>query len=237
MTNPDQLVYPGARSVSFFFHRQIWHLLSLLILTPLAWWLAAPQLGRGAWLGIPAANWFWASVILSIVHQEVVWIVFRLQLGWATLTRLFGKADLFIWGLIFMPLFASRVVTVVGLARSTGDTLALARPLAVGLVAILIIPALYTLWSVLRYFGLTRAMVGDHFRLRYRQMPLENRGVFRYSDNAMYAYGFLILWAIALFNLSLPALVAAVFQHLYIWVHYYCTEKPDMDMIYRNPTI
>ena len=79
-------------------------------------------------------------------------------------------------------------------------------------------------------------MVGDHFRLRYRQMPLENRGIFKYTKNAMYTYGFVILWAIALFNLSLPALIAAGFQHLYIWVHFYCTEKPDMDIIYNNPT-
>ena len=31
---------------------------------------------------------------------------------------------------------------------------------------------------------------------------------------------------------SLAALAAALFQHAYIWVHYYCTEAPDMDLIY-----
>jgi len=28
------------------------------------------------------------------------------------------------------------------------------------------------------------------------------------------------------------ALLLAGFNHLYIWVHYYCTEKPDMERIY-----
>ena len=28
------------------------------------------------------------------------------------------------------------------------------------------------------------------------------------------------------------ALAVALFQHAYIWVHYYCTEKPDMRRIY-----
>lgn len=232
MTEPEKLWYPQARSTSFFFHRQAWHLLALLILVPAAWLLAYPHLGEGSFLVVTATWWFWASVIVSIVHQVVVWIVFRLQLGWATLTRLFGKADLLIWGLIFLPLFAGRVVTLVGLARATQDTLALTRSLAVGMAVLLLIPAIYTLWSVLRYFGLTRAMVGDHFRVRYRQMPLETRGIFRYSDNAMYAFGFLVLWSIALFNRSLPALIMAGFQHIYIWVHYYCTEKPDMEIIY-----
>ena len=173
-------------------------------------------------------------MLLSIVHQLVVWIVFRLQLGWAALTRIFGKADLLIWGLIFLPLFTGRVITLVGLARATQDSLALARPFAVGMALLLLIPAVYTLWSVLRYFGLTRAMVGDHFRVRYRHMPLDNRGIFKINGNAMYAFGFLLLWAIALLNRSLPALVVAGFQHIYIWVHYYCTEKPDMEIIYRE---
>lgn len=236
MTDPNQLSYPQARSVKYFFHRQALHLLSLLVLVPLVWWLAGPHLGDGTWQGVNASQWFWASVILSIAHQVVVWIVFRLQLGWATLTRLFGRADLVIWGLIFLPLFGSRVVTLVGLAQAAQNTLALSMPLATGLAVLLLIPAVYTLWSVLRYFGLTRAMVGDHFRTRYREMPLENRGVFKVSGNAMYAFGFLLLWAIALLNRSTPALVVAGFQHLYIWVHYYCTEKPDMEIIYKNTT-
>jgi len=231
MNNPDKLCYPQARSLSFFFHHQIWHLLALVILVPVSWQLAASHLD-GAWLGITADRWFWASVILSIVHQVVVWIVFRLQLGWATLTRVFGRVDLIIWGLIFLPLFASRIITLAGLAQATQGTLVVNSVLAGGIAVVLLIPSLYTFYSVFRYFGLTRAMVGDHFRLRYRQMPLETRGIFKYSSNAMYAFGFLLLWSIALLNQSLPALVVAAFQHIYIWVHFYCTEKPDMDIIY-----
>ena len=231
MNNPEELCYPQARALSFFIHRQVWHLLALLILVPVAWGLAASHLD-GAWLGITANRWFWASVILSIVHQVVVWIVFRLQLGWATLTRVFGRADLIIWGLIFLPLFAGRIITLAGLAQATQGTLTVNSALAMGLAILLLIPAVYTFYSVFRYFGLTRAMVGDHFRLRYRQMPLEDRGIFKYSSNAMYAFGFLLLWSIALLNQSLPALVLAAFQHIYIWVHFYCTEKPDMDIIY-----
>jgi hypothetical protein len=231
---PAQLLYPQARTISYFFYRQHWHLISLLILVPFIWLLAAPHLGEGAWMGISASQWFWISLCISILHQVVVWIVFRLQLGWATLTRLFGKADLLIWGFLFLPLFVGRIVTQGALSLATQDTLALPLWLAAVIGLILLIPALYTFWSVFRYFGLTRAMVGDHFRLRYRQMPLEKRGIFKYSDNAMYAFGFLLLWAIALINLSFPALVMAFFQHTYIWVHYFCTEKPDMDIIFSN---
>jgi hypothetical protein len=48
----------------------------------------------------------------------------------------------------------------------------------------------------------------------------------------MYVYGFFILWIIAILFRSKEALLLAAFNHLYIWVHYYYTEKPDMDYIY-----
>lgn len=234
MTNPKKLTYPQARSVAYFFHRQLWHLLYLLIFVPLTYFLSRTLLMEGSWLGLSTAQWFWASIIISIVHQVIVWVVFRLQLGWASLTRLFGSADLVVWGALFFPLFIGRIFLQVGLARSTPGTLAMPIPLATGISLILMLPALFTLWSVVRYFGVIRALVGDHFRLKYREMPLETRGIYRFSSNAMYTYVLLIFWAIALINRSLPALFMAFFHHAYIWVHYYCTEKPDMDIIYPD---
>jgi hypothetical protein len=61
-----------------------------------------------------------------------------------------------------------------------------------------------------------------------------NKGIFRWSANAMYVYGFLLLWIPAFVWQSAAALVAAVFSHIYIWVHYYATERPDMNRIYGN---
>ena len=63
-------------------------------------------------------------------------------------------------------------------------------------------------------------------------MPLVTRGAFAWTPNAMYTFGFLGLWAIALFARSHAGLVAALFQHAYIWVHYVCTEQPDMARLY-----
>ena len=48
----------------------------------------------------------------------------------------------------------------------------------------------------------------------------------------MYGLAFLGLWAIALLCGSWSALVAAAFQHAYIWVHMYTVEGPDMRRIY-----
>jgi hypothetical protein len=50
----------------------------------------------------------------------------------------------------------------------------------------------------------------------------------------MYTIGFLGLWAAALAFASWTALLLAAFNHAYIWVHYFATEKPDMARIYGN---
>jgi hypothetical protein len=48
----------------------------------------------------------------------------------------------------------------------------------------------------------------------------------------MYLFGFALLWAPAVYYSSITALFFALFSHLYIWIHYFCTEKPDMVRIY-----
>jgi Phospholipid methyltransferase len=57
---------------------------------------------------------------------------------------------------------------------------------------------------------------------------------FRFTSNGMYVYGFLLLWVPALWWASAAALCVALFNHLYIWVHYFATERPDIDRIYTR---
>jgi len=108
------------------------------------------------------------------------------------------------------------------------------RSLQISLGILLLIPTFYTFWSIGKYFGWQRALGGDHFRQKYREMPIVNQGIFRYSSNGMYTFAFLAFWAIALLTGSTAALAAALFQHAYIWVHWYCTEEPDMRVIYGS---
>ena len=88
------------------------------------------------------------------------------------------------------------------------------------------------MYSVLRYFGFKRAYGIDHFDRSFSDKPFVKKGIFRFSNNAMYKFGLLILWIPGLLLFSKPALIAALFQHIYIWIHYYFTEAPDMKHIY-----
>jgi hypothetical protein len=98
--------------------------------------------------------------------------------------------------------------------------------------ALFLVPALWTMHSVKKYFGFARALGGDHFFERYRAMPMVREGAFKYSSNAMYSFVFIGLWGIALLLGSQAALAVVLFQHAYIWVHWYCTEQPDGVVLY-----
>jgi hypothetical protein len=214
----------------YFFKGQHHHLLLLLVLVP----------GARALMGaVEPTTERAATYLIGIVvaHQIVVWLIFRAQICFGTLTRLLGSADLAVWSVIFFPFLVARVVGMVFIGRLDTGSLGGPRALHVSVGVALLLPALYTLWSVIMHFGLIRAVGADHFRDRYREMPMVTEGAFRFSSNAMYTFAFLALWGLALLWGSRAALALALFQHAYIWVHWYCTEQPDLAVLYSNASL
>ncbi len=230
----DDIVIAEATSASYFFKGQAFHFFTGVVLVFLVSALAHPVLGDGAWLGVADVTWFWMAIGLAVLHQVLVWLVFRGQLGWGILSRWFGRRDLFVWGLVFLPLLAARPILLIGLALADRGSLGLDSTVGWILGFALLIPTLYVFWSVERYFGVARALGGDHFRMHYRAMPFVHRGAFRWSSNAMYTFAFLGLWSIALFANSRAAMAVAIFEHAFVWAHYYATEKADMELIYAG---
>ncbi|MEJ2561835.1 MAG: hypothetical protein P8Z42_04015 [Anaerolineales bacterium] len=121
----DDIEIAEAKKVRYFFKGQGIHFAAGAVLAILAWALARPFLGDGAWLGVADVTWFWMAVGLTVLHQALVWLVFRGQLGWAVLSRWFGRKDLIVWGLVFLPLLAARPILLLGLAMSDRGSLGL----------------------------------------------------------------------------------------------------------------
>ena len=217
-----------------FFVGQFQHILLLACLVPGAIFLALPALDNAQWLGIYDYTWFFSLLGLIIVHQVIVWLVFRSQLCFSLFSRLFGRYDLLVWGFIFLPFLLLRPLLTLGLGLSDFGSMTELRSVQILFGLLLMVPAVYTFWSIYKYFGLPRALGGDHFRQEYREMSFVREGAFKYNSNAMYTFGFLIFWAIALITGSVAAIAATLFQHAYIWVHMYCTEQPDIRVIYGS---
>jgi protein-S-isoprenylcysteine O-methyltransferase Ste14 len=187
-------------------------------------------------LGLTVIGWAKLSIALALIHQFIVAFVFRLQLHKNLMTRLFGEHDMQIWRVIFLPLLAARPITLIliGWADATPITDMRIGELVLG--AALLAPAIWGMHSTLVHFTLPRALGGDHFRDEFLAMPMVTKGVFKYTDNGMYGVVFLGLWGIALLFGSWNALIIALFQQSYIWVHMYCTEAPDLRRMFPpNP--
>ncbi len=200
------------------------HALGLLLLLAVTTWL---------WLGMeqPHPGIFWLTLAIPIAHQVFVWLSWRLELqsGWTS--RKIGYST---YLAIFFALLIGRVVSLVWLAAIDSGSMPMFRQLRHSLGLLFAAPALYTLDSVRKHFGFQRAAGADHFHSHYRRLPLVHEGAFRWNNNAMYTFGFLALWSIAIFLQSQAALLAAAFNHAYIWIHYYATEKPDLKYLYAD---
>lgn len=177
-------------------------------------------------------NLVYKLTLIVIIHQILVWFVWRSQLCFNLISRIFGKQDLKAWTTIFLPLLAARPVLSLLIGINDYGSLPGSRTLHIGLGILLLIPAIYSSYSVIKYFGVYRAVGGDHFRPEYREKGKIKKGMYRFSSNVMYTYVFLIFWAIPLFTSSLAGIIVALFQHALIWVHYFAVEAPDMEVIY-----
>ncbi|MGI9343764.1 MAG: methyltransferase [Gammaproteobacteria bacterium] len=191
-----------------------------------------PGFFDGEFAGVSTQTWFVLVVANAVVHQLYVWACWRLELHAGLLTRLMGGAAFPAYAAGFTVLIVARPVLATLLSLANAGTLPINPDLARLLAAVLFIPFAYTAYSINRYFGFARAFGIDHFDPAWRDKPLVRAGIFRFSSNAMYVFGFLVLWIPALYFRSTAAIVAAAFSHAYIWVHYLTTEKPDMNFIY-----
>jgi hypothetical protein len=223
-------------SMAAIFEWQWLHALALAVGLPVLW-LVSMNCGcfhRGELWGISTWNWFWISVEIPIAHQIFVWFSWRSELHRNLISRIFGRLGFSAYATVFTFFLVARLVSVTALSLASRETLPV-NPFALKFAAVVIgFPVAYLMYSVARYFTITRAYGADHFDDAYRAKPLIREGIFRFTSNGMYTFGLMVLYLPALWYASRPALVAAVFGHLYIWVHYFATELPDLRRIYGS---
>ena len=216
--------------LSFFFKRQIWHLGGTIVLFYIGAQLVDLDSNTKTFLGISALSWFMIAMSVPIVHQAYVWICWRSELCWQSISNTIGFKG---YVILFFILIILRLSAIVLCFVDYGS---LYKPgwLAWILSIILFIPGVYTMYSVKKYFGFLRAAGADHFDPKYRDMPFENRGIFKWSSNAMYVFAIGIPFAFAIATGSQSMFVVAIYTYISIWLHYFCTEKEDFKVIYEG---
>ena len=216
--------------LNFFFKHQIWHLGGTIVLFYIGFQFIDFSNSTNTFLGINAFGWFLIAMMIPLVHQTYVWICWRSELCWKSISNTIGFKG---YVIIFFILIISRLSAIVLCFVDYGS---LYKPgwLAWVLGLILFIPGVYTMYSVKKYFGFLRAAGADHFDPKYRNLPFENRGIFKWTPNAMYVFAIAIPFSFAVATGSQSMFVVAIYTYISIWLHYFCTEKTDFAVIYNN---
>lgn len=215
---------------------QIWHVMAILILLfgIKQMVLFDEAIFNGSFWGLHTKEWFIIAVAIPIIHQIYVVLCWRFELYYKALTKLFGKKAFKMYQIGFFILFVGRFLLLIVLALSNKNTISLNPIGKYSLLAVFTLVGLYAFYSVKTYFGLDRAAGLDHFDKSVSKLPFVKKGIFKYTENGMYKYAFLIFYIPGLVYESKAALLVALYSHIYIWVHYFCTELPDIKVIYKS---
>ena len=216
--------------LSFFFKHQIWHVGGTIVLFYIGTQFVDLQSNNNTFIGISALGWFVVAMSVPLIHQVYVWICWRSELCWKSITNTIGLKG---YVILFFILIISRLSAIVLCFVDYGS---LYKPgwFAWILAVIIFIPGAYTMYSVKKYFGFLRAAGADHFDTKYRDLPFENRGIFKWTPNAMYVFAIGIPFSFAVATGSQSMFIVAIYTYISIWLHYFCTEKPDFAVIYNN---
>lgn len=216
------------------FKYQFWHLLILVALLVVIGIVAtsSPDVLLGSFWNLSTRFWFWLAIAVPIIHQIYVLLIWRFELYQRTFSKRFGVSKAFrIYSAGFSFLFVSRLIVIIFLSLSSKNTLSIDPAIPYGLVILITPVVIYLFYSVKKFFTIERAYGIDHFDENYNE-PYVKQGIFKYTDNGMYVFGLMVLYLPGLLLFSKAAILVALFNHAYIWVHYYFTERPDMIEIY-----
>lgn len=215
--------------------RQGYHLLAFILLGGLLLYTTHVYPDGKVLIGsMSTSQWIWFSwVFAGIFH---LWITFfwRMELYGNKISAWLGKAGFPLYRAGYVVFGLLWLLPVIPISFSSRDTASVPAWFSVPFLAVTIPLTLWGLHNATVYFGITRASGADHFDAAYRNAPLEKRGIYKYIPNVMYTVVLLALYHPGLVVQSAQGLIAAAAHHAFVWVHYFCTERPDMREIYGN---
>jgi hypothetical protein len=150
-------------------------------------------------------------MMTPLIHQGYVWLCWRSELCWKTISRTIGfKGYVLIFFIISILRFSG-----IGLCFADYGTWYTPGWIAWSISVLIFIPFVYTMYSVKKYFGFMRATGIDHF-------------------DAMYTFAIALFFGFAVSAGSKAMFVFAVYTYIGVWLHYFCTEREDFKVIYGN---
>jgi len=214
--------------LNFFFKNQIWHIGSLIVLFYLSLQMVDLETNSKVFFGISSKNWFLFAMTTPLLHQGYVWVCWRSELCWKTISRTIGFK---VYVVVFFILGILRLSSI-GLCFADYGSWFIPGWITWSVSVLIFIPFIYTIYSIKKYFDFLRATGIDHFDPSYKNIPFEKRGIFKWSSNAMYTFAIPVFFCFAISSGSKAMFVFATYTFIGAWLHYFCTEKEDFKVIY-----
>ena len=216
--------------LNFFFKNQIWHIGGLIVLFYLSLQMVDLETNSKVFFGISSKNWFLFAMSTPLLHQGYVWICWRSELCWKTISKIIGFK---VYVVVFFILGILRLSSI-GLCFADYGSWFIPGWITWSVSVLIFIPFIYTIYSIKKYFGFLRATGIDHFDPSYKNFSFEKRGIFKWSSNAMYTFAIAVFFGFAISSGSKAVFVFAAYSYIGGWLHYFCTEKEDFKIIYGN---
>ncbi len=215
--------------IKSIFKNQEWHfaLLALLLVSLSAAINRFPLFSLGEFLGVTTISWMWIGIIIAVLHQVYVMLIWRIQLETQWLTVNLPRIGYIAYLADYSILLTARITALIFVAISNQNILAISAFNRWAIALIIAVPFLWLLYSIIRFYGFKRLAGADHFDPAYRSNQHLNEGIFKYTGNSIYTIGLLGLYIPGILFASPAALLLALFNNIYIWIHYFCTELPD----------
>ena len=98
-----------ANKLNFFFKHQILHIGGLIILFYLSCQLVDFENNSNTLFGISTKNWFLFSMSTPLLHQVYVWLCWRSELCWKTISQTIGFK---VYAIIFIIIMILRLLSI-----------------------------------------------------------------------------------------------------------------------------
>ena len=95
--------------LNFFIKNQIWHIGGLIVLFYVSCQLINFENNSNLFLGIGVKNWFMFSMSTPLLHQVYVWVCWRSELCWKTISRTIGFK---VYAVIFFIIMILRLFSI-----------------------------------------------------------------------------------------------------------------------------
>ena len=154
-------------------NKQIWHFLSLFVLLFSVNHIisSANKIYEGSLWNVNSQLWLYLSIIFAIIHQTYVLVCWRYELFYKGISKFFGNNSFKYYKVGFAILIISRPVFIILLSISNSMTIDIGNTISYLASFFLIIPAIYGIYSVFKYFGINKALpfeqAGGHTKSEY----------------------------------------------------------------------